>query len=123
GAHEDGRPYAGMPWLEGGALADDDVRARYTQPRAALELMTKLATAVHAAHQRGVLHCDLKPENVLFRGDGEPCVSDFGLARVLAGSDLARGVGFAGGTPGWMSPEQVQAGELTVASDVFSLGM
>jgi hypothetical protein len=122
GTHDDGRPYAVMPLLNGGTLGDSDVRKRYTEPRAAIALMTKVATAVHAAHQRGILHCDLKPANILFNGN-EPFVSDFGMARVVGRSDIERGAGFQGGTPGWMSPEQDQQGDLTIASDVFALGV
>jgi serine/threonine protein kinase len=123
GMHHDGRPYAVMPLLEGGTLADRELRERHQKPEAALALIIKLARAVQLAHERGVLHCDLKPENVLFSANGDPFVSDFGLARVLEHSKLARGATFAGGTRGFMSPEQVQQQELTTASDLFSLGV
>lgn len=123
GTHDDGRPYAVMPLLEGGTLADPELRERHEKPEAALELVIKLAKAVQLAHERGVLHCDLKPENVLFNANGDPFVSDFGLARVLDDSELTRGAAFAGGTRGFMSPEQAQQQELTTASDLFSLGV
>jgi eukaryotic-like serine/threonine-protein kinase len=123
GTHEDGRPYSVMPLLDGGTLADADNLTRFADADAALELMIKLARAVQLAHHRGVLHCDLKPENVLFGPGGEPFVSDFGMARIVGKSDVARGATFQGGTLGWMSPEQVSQRELTTATDVFSLGV
>lgn len=123
GTHDDGRPYAVMPLLDGGTLGDRENRGRYADPKKAIELMITIAEAVQLAHQRGVLHCDLKPSNVLFSAEGKPFVSDFGLARVVGKSDLAGGAAFEGGTPGWMSPEQVLHDELTTASDVFSLGV
>lgn len=123
GTHEDGRPYAVMPLLEGGTLADSAVCARYQTHDAALALIITIARAVQLAHERGVLHCDLKPENVLFSDKGEPLVSDFGLAHVLDDSELMRGASFVGGTRGFMSPEQAQQQALTTASDTFSLGV
>ena len=72
---------------------------------AVLGLMQKLVGAVRFAHGRTVLHCDLKPQNILFDRDHEPHVADFGLARTIAASGSS---GEAwGGTRGWMSPEQV----------------
>lgn len=122
GTHADGRPYAVMSLRTGGTLADPEVRARYSDPYAALSLMIKLSGAVARAHQRMVLHADLKPENILFDEDGEPFISDFGLARVLDCKRTRGGPAFQGGTPGWMSPEQADRQSLALASDVFSLG-
>ena len=123
GSHSDGRPYAVMALLDGGTLAERSVRERYLQPEAALALMLKLTRAVARAHQRGVLHADLKPDNILFDEDYEPFISDFGLARVLGDGAGRGGATFQGGTSGWMSPEQSTCAELTLASDVFSLGI
>lgn len=123
GTHADGRPYSVMPLLEGGTLADAENRASRTDPLATLALMIKLARAVQLAHERGVLHCDLKAANILFNVQGEPFITDFGLGRIMATAELTRGASFRGGTPGWMSPEQAQQQELTTASDVFSLGV
>lgn len=119
----DGRPYLVMPLLEGGTLADEKNRRRHGEPAQARELVIKLARAVQFAHERLILHCDLKPANVLLDSRGEPQVSDFGLARSIGG----RGSGYEGtvegGTTGWMSPEQVERQPLTAASDVYSLGL
>jgi eukaryotic-like serine/threonine-protein kinase len=118
-----GRPFFTMELVERGTLAARANRALYPKPTDVIELMAKIARAVHHAHQRRVLHCDLKPSNVLVRDNREPLLADFGLSSVLPGSSITAGATFRGGTPGWMSPEQAARNELTTASDVFALGI
>ena len=79
---EDGVPYFTMKLVEGGSLAAWDPLGGRTPLRCA-EVISKVARAVHHAHERGILHRDLKPANVLLDGGGEPYVADFGLARPL----------------------------------------
>jgi len=121
GTHE-GRPFLVMPLMEGGTLAAAENIARFAAPAARLELLFTVARAVAFAHARGVLHCDLKPDNILFDAAGEPKVSDFGIARRIGETGVAAPDGVQGGTRGWMSPEQVRGEALTTASDVFALG-
>jgi len=93
-------------------------------PRAAARLVAKVARTVHFAHLHGILHCDLKPSNILLDPQGLPHVTDFGLARCVGTeSDLSR-TGLALGTPAYMAPEQVSGHrrEMTVAVDVYGLG-
>jgi hypothetical protein len=123
GTHDDGRPFLAMHLLDGGTLDEPTNWARFRSAAHALELMIKVSKAVQFAHERGVLHCDLKPANILIDEAGEPFVSDFGLARVMSKASIVRRVTFEGITPGWASPEQVLQQELTTASDVFSLGV
>jgi serine/threonine protein kinase/Tfp pilus assembly protein PilF len=88
-------------------------------------LLARVAEAVHYAHQRGILHRDLKPGNILIDRDGQPHVTDFGLAkRVEAESDLTLS-GEIMGTPAYMAPEQAAGNvrQITTAADVFSLGV
>jgi hypothetical protein len=119
GLHE-GRPYLVFRRLES-HLTDALRRERYADDRAVLGLMQKLVGAVRFAHGRTVLHCDLKPSNILFDNEQEPHVADFGLARTIEASGSS---GEAwGGTRGWMSPEQAAKGSLDVRSDVFTLGV
>ncbi|MCP3914967.1 MAG: protein kinase [bacterium] len=88
------------------------------------ELVAAVAEAVQAAHDAGVIHRDLKPQNILLTPDGEPKVTDFGLARITDESVISR-TGSLVGTPHYMSPEQVSADQRSLdhRTDVFSLGV
>ena len=121
---QDGQPYFTMKLIEDGSLAERLKRGPLPFREAAV-LMAKVARAVQHAHERGVLHRDLKPGNILLDGAGEPWLTDFGLAKVMAaGSDLTRTQSFLG-TPEYMSPEQAtgHAREIGPASDVWALGV
>ncbi len=114
-------PYLVMPLLSGGTL-DDDRKAhggRLPQKRAA-QLVRAVARGVHHAHQRGLIHRDLKPLNVLLDADGTPRVADFGLARQIDGTAHTEGIA---GTFAYMAPEQARGDKgLTVAVDIHALG-
>jgi serine/threonine-protein kinase len=90
----------------------------------AARLLAKVARAVHYAHQRGVLHRDIKPTNILLDGRGEPQLTDFGLARVLEKESSLTQSQAVLGSANYMSPEQAQgrARQLTTATDVYGLG-
>ncbi len=124
GTHED-VPYLCMKLIEGGDLASF-LGGRDSPPhdvRTAVDWMAKVARAVHHAHGRGILHRDLKPNNILIDKEGEPYVTDFGLAKFLdTDADLTRTATIMG-TPHYMSPEQCQDNQaaVSVTSDVFSL--
>jgi predicted Ser/Thr protein kinase len=120
GEHE-GQQYYSMKFVEGTSLANQPSGT----PRREVEGLLDVARAVHHAHQRGVLHRDLKPSNVLVDSQGTRLVADFGLAKRLASGDRSiTETGQVLGTPKYMAPEQAAGRkDLTVAADVYSLGV
>ncbi len=140
----DGQPYFSMKLIEGGSLAAALGAARdRPNPRAAAQLMATVARAVHHAHQRGLLHRDLKPGNILLSvsRDAErsalpgalrsasrltelvPHVTDFGLAKKIEADSRLTQSGAVVGTPSYMAPEQAGGKkDLTTAADTYALG-
>ncbi len=119
-----GRPFFTMKLMEGGTLSER-VAAFRGRARAAAELVATIARAVHHGHQRGVLHRDLKPDNILLDAAGAPHIADFGVAKRLeSDSGIRTETGAVVGTPHYMAPEQAagRAREITTAADVYSLG-
>ena len=120
---QDGLAYFSMKWASGGSLRHAGA-ALSANPRECVRLMAKVARAVEHAHERGILHRDLQPGNILLDSRGEPMVCDFGLAKWLdGGSDLTRTL-TSFGTPGYIAPEQAEgpADDLKPTADVYSLG-
>src|SRR6185369_10537967 len=102
-----GSCYFSMQLVEGGQL-DRVIKQEPMPSRQAAELIAKLARTVHHAHQRGILHRDIKPGNILLDAKGDPHLTDFGLARLLEpGSSVTRTTE-ALGTPSYMAPEQAR---------------
>ena len=118
GVHED-VPYLVMDLITGQSL--HVLVASFDQVRS-IELMRTLAQTVHAAHVQGVLHRDLKPQNVIVRPDGTPVLLDFGLSVLEEGSSLTM-TGDLLGTPRYMAPEQLTGGAIDARTDVHALGL
>jgi TolB-like protein/Tfp pilus assembly protein PilF/tRNA A-37 threonylcarbamoyl transferase component Bud32 len=119
----DGCCYFSMKFIEGGQL-DEVVKRTPLSFRQSAELIAKLARTVHYAHERGILHRDIKPGNILLDQNGEPHLTDFGLARLLETDSTVTRTREIMGTPSYMAPEQA-AGETTKVSrgtDVYGLG-
>lgn len=115
----DGQHFFTMRLLEGGTLQHVAGRDR----RELARLLAKVARAVHAAHQSGILHRDLKPGNILLDDHGEPFVTDFGIAKQLESDSGLTLEDQMMGTPSYMAPEQATSGKaVTTAADVYGLG-
>jgi WD40 repeat protein len=110
-----------MGFVAGGTLGER-LAAGPLPPREAVELMQKIARAVHYAHVRGIIHRDLKPANVLLDSEGEPRIMDFGLAKRLTEDAGLTATGQVMGTPSYMSPEQATGAPVSPAADVYGLG-
>src|ERR1700730_9861293 len=119
----DGCCYFSMNLVEGGQL-DEVVRQKAISIRGAAQLIAKLGRTVHYAHERGILHRDIKPGNILIDAEGEPHLTDFGLARLVETDSTVTRTTEALGTPSYMAPEQAQGdnGQVTSATDVYGLG-
>jgi serine/threonine protein kinase/formylglycine-generating enzyme required for sulfatase activity len=120
GRTEDGTCYLVSKLVPGSDLAKRLRETRFA-PAAATDLVARVAEALHHAHQRGLVHRDIKPANILLDPDGNPVVTDFGLA--LRDEDFGQGPAFAG-TPAYMSPEQArgEGHRVDARCDVYSLG-
>jgi serine/threonine protein kinase/tetratricopeptide (TPR) repeat protein len=119
----DGSCYFSMKLVEGAPL-DQLVRRELLPIRRAAELIARLSRAVHYAHQRGILHRDIKPGNILVDAKGEPQLTDFGLARLTETESTVTRTIETLGTPSYMAPEQALGNnnQLTSATDVYGLG-
>jgi pimeloyl-ACP methyl ester carboxylesterase len=126
----EGRPYIVTEFIEGETLGQR-LRRGAMPIGEVLEIGVQMASALAAAHARGLVHRDIKPDNVMVRPDGYVKVLDFGLAKLAAGtgsaheveSDAHTALGVVMGTPRYMSPEQARGLDLDVRTDVWSLGV
>ena len=119
---ERGRPYIVMEYVPGESLAEVVSRRGALPSEEVLELGRQACAGVEHAHARGLVHRDVKPQNLLLRDDGTLKVADFGIARSGGGSATITAVGTLLGTAAYMAPEVVEGAPATTASDVYSLG-
>ncbi len=115
----DGRPYLVMDFIAGESL--DVVLDRGLAPRALADVLREVALALEHAHRAGIIHRDVKPENVLLDEAGRPHLTDFGVAREQGRTRLTR-TGVFVGTPAYGSPEQIRGEAIGPATDVWALG-
>lgn len=111
-----------MEFVGGPSLSRVLAREGTLPPHRARTIAVDIASALCAAHRQGVIHRDIKPDNILFNADGRPKLTDFGIARIADGSSATR-TGVMIGTPSYMSPEQAAGRLVTDASDIYSLGV
>ena len=119
----DGTYYFSMRFVEGDCL-DDVIDRGSLSVREAAELIAKVARTVHYAHEHGILHRDIKPGNILLDANGEPHLTDFGLARLVEHGSTVTGTLEVMGTPSYMAPEQAVGNNAAIcpATDAYGLG-
>src|SRR5260370_27862547 len=127
---ENGRAYLVTPFMAGGSLKDMLKARQVLPPTEVIRLATEMLNALRYAHDRGLIHRDIKPGNMLFKADGKLVLCDFGLVKILStdgeGMPTFETTGETGqaiaGTPEYMSPEQIH-GQPIPASDIYSVGI
>jgi serine/threonine-protein kinase len=117
----DGLPYFVMRYMTGGSLSNWIEKGKFSLKDAA-RIIERVASALAYAHKKGVIHRDLKPDNILFDANGEPFISDFGVAKFGEAVTNLTGSGVIG-TPAYMSPEQAQGEKVDNRSDIYGLGV
>ncbi|MEW5724736.1 MAG: protein kinase [Thermodesulfobacteriota bacterium] len=113
--------YIAMELLDGRPLGDYTLKKTLLPVRKVIEVTATIAEALDYAHQNGVVHRDVKPDNIMLLGTGEAKITDFGVARAMATSKTKTGT--KKGTPFYMSPEQIMGQKVDGRSDIFSLGI
>jgi hypothetical protein len=116
----DGTPFISMEYVAGDDLSTLLGSIGRLPPDKALDTARKLCAGLAAAHDKGVIHRDLKPQNIMMTKRGEIVIMDFGLAAV---ADSLGGPEARNGTPAYMAPEQLRGSEVTAKSDIYSLGL
>ena len=122
GESEDGTYYIAMEYLPGGTLKDRILKRGALPAHTAAAVALQMAEALRAAHERDVIHRDIKPHNILVTGSGDVKVTDFGIARAASSSTMTR-TGHILGTAHYISPEQAMGEHVGPASDLYSLGV
>jgi hypothetical protein len=118
---DDGRHFLAMEYLAGGDLAQ--FKGQRLEPARALRIVRQIASALALVHDKGLVHRDIKPGNILFRDDGTAVLTDFGVAKALELDSELTQSGIAVGSPAYSSPEQAQCQALDARSDIYSLGV
>src|SRR5512132_3538058 len=113
----DGRPFIVMEYVPGTSLAE----AGRLAPGRVVELGVQACAGLQHAHDAGLVHRDVKPQNLLVRGDGTLKISDFGIARAAEATQITA-AGTILGTAGYLAPEQAAGEEASAAADVYGLG-
>lgn len=115
------RPFIAMEYLPGGSLKDR--MQKPIPPQEAIAFLATIAESLGYAHSRGVFHRDVKPENILFRDNGEAVLTDFGIAKSETQDTVLTSIGVVVGTPRYISPEQAQGHGSDARSDIYALGV
>jgi serine/threonine-protein kinase len=122
GETKDGAYYMVMEYVSGGTLKERILKEQTLPAPEAASVAQQVAEALRAAHERGVIHRDIKPQNILMTESGEAKVADFGIARAASSSTVTK-TGSIMGTAHYLSPEQALGNPATPRSDLYSLGV
>jgi serine/threonine-protein kinase len=122
GRAENGTYYMAMEYVPGGTLKDRIKKEGPLEPHEAAGIASRVAEALDVAHGRGIVHRDIKPQNVLLTASGDAKVADFGIARAASSKSITE-TNLVLGTSAYMSPEQVRGERAEPASDLYSLGV
>ena len=114
--------FISMEYVQGGDLKDR-LMSKVFAPVEAVDIVEKVAAGLAAAHENGIVHRDVKPGNILFRRDGTPLLSDFGIAKRLSNDSDLTSTGMFVGSPNYMAPEQSESGPIDGRADIYSLGV
>ncbi|HMR02599.1 MAG TPA: serine/threonine-protein kinase, partial [Candidatus Competibacter phosphatis] len=120
-ASHEGTYYLSMEYLGGGTL-QQRIREGLS-PSETLIIARAIVGALHYAHSRGIIHRDIKPQNILFRENGTSVLTDFGIAKTLGSSTIMTRTGLSIGTPRYMSPEQIRGQGVDARADLYSFGV
>jgi serine/threonine protein kinase len=120
--HAEGMRFITMEFIEGEDVSGILARRGKLPAHEAVAIVTQVARGLEAAHSEGVVHRDLKPQNVMMDAAGKASVMDFGIARSMDASNMTR-TGALLGTPTYMSPEQAQGKKVDARSDIYTLGI
>ena len=121
GTTQDDRLFLSIEYLSGGTLKE---KIKPGLPLdSTLQIVKAIAKALSCAHQNGVVHRDIKPSNIMFRHDGSPVLTDFGVARKVGANTVYTAAGLIVGSPGYISPEQATGEGTTAQSDLYGLGV
>lgn len=121
GISENNQLFLSIEYLFGGTLGDRIKQGLSFD--SVIQIVRAIAKALEYAHERGVIHRDVKPSNIMFRHDGVPVLTDFGVARIVESKTIHTLSGLTIGSPGYMSPEQAMGESATIQSDLYSLGV
>jgi serine/threonine-protein kinase PpkA len=121
GVSEDNQLFLSIEYLSGGTLKDQIKQGLSLD--SVIQIAKSIAKALGYAHEKGVIHRDIKPSNIMFRHDGTPVLTDFGIARVAGSKTVHTITGLMVGSPGYMSPEQAMGESATIQSDLYGLGV
>src|SRR5690349_13746247 len=119
---EDGIPYFVMRYTDGGDFGNLIAKGSLSVARAAA-IVAQVAEALAYAHRQGIIHRDIKPANILIGRDGDPLLTDFGIAKIYEDTLQLTGEGVMVGTPTYMAPEQLQGQPVDARADIYALGV